>query len=105
MRARLLCGPVALTREDRLKSNIILLGGSAVFALACIWIRFAYPAERMLAQGLATIGFPIALVVSGYWTYLKPYRPAVRLRMMAIEAVVVTGIMVSAMIIAARINP
>ncbi len=102
MTARLLCGSApALSPEDRLKNNVIWLGGSLLFAAACIILSAA--GERAAGQLLASVVFPIALVVAGYWTYLKPYPPAVRIRLTVINgAIVLTIVLIAAAIVRLR---
>lgn len=98
MTARLLCASAAMSAEDRRRNNVILIGGSLIFALATVVLSVA--GGRWVAQVLASLVFPLALVVAGYWTYLKPYRPAVRIRLMLIEGAIVLAIIVPASIFA-----
>jgi hypothetical protein len=100
MTHRLLCPSAALSPEDRFRSNVILIGGSLMFAIGCLVVSLMFPGARKAVQVLLSLLFPVALVMAGYWTYLRPYRPAVRIRLILIEMAIVLPIVVLAAILA-----
>jgi hypothetical protein len=97
------CHPVGATRADVVKSNVTLFGGTLLLAVAYIYLRVRIPAAKPYLDTLVYGGFPLSLVMSSYWTYLKPYSPRVRVVLMLATSLIVLAILFAATTLANRL--
>lgn len=99
---RRLCASPGFSAADTWRSAGWMIGGSIGFVLLALALRKLFGLE-LLSQTVLFAAYPMALVLAGQSTYLKPYSPAVRTTLLVLGLAATFGFFYGVTLLAERI--